>query len=226
MCTNRFSRYGAYGYADATPRDWSDDDSFGSNAAAKVNWAEVNWATLLQDCLQRNADRYQTIEPREKKIWTLDKRMDSSKDKSHRPDLRSRPGSLPRTAVILRSWLGMKYTENDLQNIRAMIMELSLYSGGEYEVILLVDCQGKSLPKPNNKAAIDRFKKKHLPKELRDMAVFFNKKILQSWYPSIDVHEYVLRHSMRGKILCLTVVQGHHAILSARADFLSPAPSF
>lgn len=79
MCTNRFSRYGAYGYADATPRDWSDDDSFGSNAAAKVNWAEVNWATLLQDCLQRNADRYQTIEPREKKIWTLDKRMDSSR---------------------------------------------------------------------------------------------------------------------------------------------------
>lgn len=64
-------------------------------------------------------------------------------------------------------------------------MELSLLSGAEYEVILLVDAKDTELPYP---ADLDSLKKS-LPLELRDLAVFFNSKILEDWYPMIGIHE-------------------------------------
>lgn len=149
----------------------------------------MNWASLQQNCLQRNADRYRTADPQEKTIWTLDKQFE--KKIPSRPNRLLEPGVQPRNAVILRSWLGMKYTANDLHHIRPMVMELSLYSGGEYEVILFVDCQGKTLPGPRDTVAMESFKKRHLPAELREMAVVFNEKMLADWYPGIDTHVYV-----------------------------------
>lgn len=86
----------------------------------------------------------------------------------------------------------MKYTTNDIHNIRAMVMELSLLSGAEYEVILLIDAKDEMLPEPMDNFAMDSFKEEYLPKELRGLAVFFNTELLEDWYPTIDVHEYVL----------------------------------
>ncbi|CRK23082.1 hypothetical protein BN1723_012892 [Verticillium longisporum] len=43
-----------------------------------------------------------------------------------------------RTAVLLRSYTGKKYTENDKQVMRALISELNLRTGGEYQVYLLL----------------------------------------------------------------------------------------
>ncbi|KAJ5156838.1 Protein of unknown function DUF3405 [Penicillium capsulatum] len=190
MCTNRVSRYSPYGYVDAMAHNRT-DDTVGSKSASHVQWEKVNWASLQRDCLQRNGPRFHTIEPREKKIWTLDKRLDRP-DESKTEE--TNPKALPRTAVILRSWLNMKYKENDLHHIRAMIMEMSLASGGEYEVVLLVDCHDEKLPDPHNQAAIDQFKEQHLPQELREIAVFFNKKMLRSWYPDIDEHEAIVQY--------------------------------
>ncbi|KZN93001.1 hypothetical protein EN45_031690 [Penicillium chrysogenum] len=82
----------------------------------------------------------------------------------------------------------MKYTTNDIHNIRAMVMELSLLSGAEYEVIILVDAKDQILPNPMDNAAMDSLKKVYLPEELRGLAVFFNTKLLGDWYPTIDAH--------------------------------------
>jgi hypothetical protein len=83
----------------------------------------------------------------------------------------------------------MKYTTNDIHNIRAMVMELSLLSGAEYEVIILVDAKDQILPNPMDNAAMDSLKKEYLPEELRGLAVFFNTKLLGDWYPTIDAHQ-------------------------------------
>jgi hypothetical protein len=83
----------------------------------------------------------------------------------------------------------MKYTTNDIHNIRAMVMELSLLSGAEYEVIILVDAKDQILPNPMDNAAMDSLKKVYLPEELRGLAVFFNTKLLGDWYPTIDAHQ-------------------------------------
>jgi hypothetical protein len=96
--------------------------------------------------------------------------------------------SHPRSAVILRSWLGKEYTDNDILNIRAMIMELSLLSGAEYEVILLIDAHDEILPDASDKKGMEELKQE-LPAELRGLAVYFNSQILEDWYPLIDAHE-------------------------------------
>lgn len=83
----------------------------------------------------------------------------------------------------------MKYTTNDIHNIRAMVMELSLLSGAEYEVIILVDANDQILPNPMDNVAMDSLKEEYLPEELRELAVFFNTKLLEDWYPTIDVHQ-------------------------------------
>ncbi|OQE05441.1 hypothetical protein PENVUL_c024G04218 [Penicillium vulpinum] len=193
LCADRYSRYGAYGYLKGNKstqiQDWQ--GKFGSNEAAEIDWEKVNWANLQNECLKRNIVRYRT--PRsEKKIFALYKSLDS--DLQPREPLNETSKTQPRTAVILRSWIGMKYTENDLYHIRSMIVELSLYSGAEYELILLIDCQGEELPKEADDAAWKKFHEKHLPQELRSLAVWFNADMLNDWYPGIDVHVAILQY--------------------------------
>ncbi|KAJ5448592.1 Protein of unknown function DUF3405 [Penicillium cf. griseofulvum] len=193
LCADRYSRYGAYGYLQGNEstriHDW--DDRFGSNEAAEMDWEKVNWASLQNECLQRNSDRYRTPLS-DGKIFALYKSLDV--DSQPRQPLNKTSKYQTRTAVILRSWLGMKYTENDLFHIRSMIMELALYSGAEYELILLVDCQDEKLPEETDHAAWKAFKERHLPQELRSLAVWFNADMLNDWYPAIDIHVAILQY--------------------------------
>ncbi|KAJ5768885.1 hypothetical protein N7520_003444 [Penicillium odoratum] len=177
LCTDRFSQYGAYGYGNETGEIW----------------ANVNLGYLQEDCLRRNIERYQphNIE----KLPTLHKGHDRRENEETSAPTQDSPGSYhTRTAVILRSWINKHYTENDLHFIRSMIMELSLFSGAEYEVILLVDSKDIEIPDPSDNTGMDEFKKKYLPQELQGIAVFFDEKILADWYPKIDVHEAILQY--------------------------------
>ncbi|KAJ5782801.1 hypothetical protein N7457_004575 [Penicillium paradoxum] len=193
ICTDRYSRYAAYGYAE---EDKESDNS------TEVQWEDVNWATLQQGCLQRNADRYQPSSIRQKTL-TLHKELDREPDNGTHPHvLREEKIQMdqnttgifkPRTAVVLRTWLDMKYTENDLHYIRSIIMELSLLSGAEYEVVLMVDAKDAELPNPADKEGLNNLRQS-LPRELQDLAVFFNSKILEDWYPKIDVHVAILQY--------------------------------
>lgn len=70
-----------------------------------------------------------------------------------------------------------------------MIMELSLLSGAEHEVIILIDAKDEVLPDQMDNVAMGSFKEESLPEELRELAVFFNTKLLEDWYPTIDVHQ-------------------------------------
>jgi hypothetical protein len=222
LCADRYSRYSAYGFLPdrekAKIQHWN--GTFGSNEAAEIDWEMVDWASLQQECLQRNSLRFRVAEPSERRIIALSKSLDSDSENSSKskPANDTRIVAQSRTAVILRSWIGMKYTENDLYHIRSIIMELSLYSGSEYEVILLVDCQEETLPAEDDLKAWKSFEEDHLPQELRGLAVFFNTQMLSDWYPDIDVHAYVALV----KLVCISdVYQGNIAVLSAYADFLS-----
>ncbi|KAJ6088348.1 hypothetical protein N7486_009609 [Penicillium sp. IBT 16267x] len=177
--TDRYSQYGAYGYGN------------GTNGI----WTSVNLGSLQHNCLQRNAERYQHQNLGEKAL-TLDQipEVHENEDGSATAEENSGPNYHTRTAVILRSWINKIYTANDFHFIRSMVMELSLFSGAEYEVTLLVYSTGTELPDPTNKEGMNQFKQKHLPDKLRDMAVFFNEKILADWYPKIDVHVAILQY--------------------------------
>ncbi|OQE02618.1 hypothetical protein PENSOL_c002G11059 [Penicillium solitum] len=183
LCVDPSSRYGAYGYEVKARED------IGSRTSR--NWEGVNWADLQRACLERNHERYNKLNPEPKKS-TLHKQQSQQVEhrrKKHRHRKTHLPQFHPRTAVILRSTIDMKYTTNDIHNIRAMIMELSLLSGAEYEAILLIDAKDEVLPDQMDNVTMGGFKEEYLPEELRGLAVFFNTKLLEDWYPTIDVHQ-------------------------------------
>ncbi|KAJ5196597.1 Protein of unknown function DUF3405 [Penicillium cf. viridicatum] len=83
----------------------------------------------------------------------------------------------------------MEWSENLKQNVRSLVMELSLHSGGEYEVFLLVHVKDESVPIYTDDADVMKeIKAQFIPREFRDMAVLFNEKTLESWYPRVEEH--------------------------------------
>lgn len=49
-----------------------------------------------------------------------------------------------KSAMVLRTYDGLDWTPSTIQHIRSYIMELSLHSGGEYEVIILSEVKDQS----------------------------------------------------------------------------------
>jgi hypothetical protein len=67
-------------------------------------------------------------------------------------------------------------------------MELSLHSGAEYEVFLMVHVLDDSIPLETD-VDIQRLKATTIPDEFHDMTIFFNNKMLENWYPKIFEHK-------------------------------------
>ncbi|KAJ5730081.1 uncharacterized protein N7483_004589 [Penicillium malachiteum] len=193
VCTDRYSRFGAYGY---------DQEHFydvpGFTRPEPVDWSAVDWYDLQKICYERNADRYQVLpvmndsyhrplsfdlrEP-PRKISSPDIPLSHSKQKQYHP----------RSAVLIRAWNSMTWTTNHCEYLRALIMELSLHSGAEYEVFILVHVKDDDLPIFSDRKTMEELRRT-IPEEFRNMALFFNNKLLEAWYPKIEEHTPVLQH--------------------------------
>ncbi|KGO69697.1 Protein of unknown function DUF3405 [Penicillium italicum] len=184
VCSDRFSRLGAYGYESNTTYTAS---------ASRVNWNETNWGSLQSQCFERNVGRYLPSETNSAPIkLTLPVHSRFAERTLTREQPISSPHSLqykPRSAIILRAWHDIEWTENLKQTVRSLVMELSLHSGGEYEVFLLVHVKDESIPIYSDDAeVVKQVKAQFIPHEFHDMAVLFNEKTLESWYPRVEEH--------------------------------------
>lgn len=90
-----------------------------------------------------------------------------------------------RTAVLLRSYTGKEYTENDKHFIRAMISELSLKSGGEYEVFLLVHVKDHELRIFDDPETYQYVLKENVPSEFHGMTVLWNDEVVWNIYTEL-----------------------------------------
>ncbi|QSZ32977.1 hypothetical protein DSL72_002561 [Monilinia vaccinii-corymbosi] len=89
-----------------------------------------------------------------------------------------------RTAIMLRSYSGKKWNENDKQNVRSLITELALRSGGEYEVFLLVHIRNSTIAIEDDEGYIEALHE-NVPKEFHDIAALWNEAYVQGFYPLI-----------------------------------------
>ncbi|KAI9829675.1 MAG: hypothetical protein M1819_006046 [Sarea resinae] len=180
VCFDRFSRYGAYGFDNGGA--WN----AGWSKPSTVSWETTKWGELQQKCLSRNQNRYSPksrvnspkdpgIGDPEKPEWTI-----NVKDEQGRA-----PSFKSRTAILIRSWDSYPYTMNDLQVIRALITELSLLSGGEYQVFLLVNVKDLNLPIFTDPNVYREVLENYVPDELRDIAILWSEQICQAWYPKV-----------------------------------------
>ncbi|KAJ5901744.1 hypothetical protein N7495_002272 [Penicillium taxi] len=108
LCTDHFSRYSAYGYRDKT----KDNDA--AYNGSTVQWNKVSWGHLQENCLELNAERFRARLPR-RKFSTLHKELDTENEITNDDEDNSLPKHHPRSAVIMRGWLGMEFTEDSLE---------------------------------------------------------------------------------------------------------------
>ncbi|KAL2180273.1 uncharacterized protein P884DRAFT_217322 [Thermothelomyces heterothallicus CBS 202.75] len=157
ICFDRYGRYGPYGYGYSVRTGGLGIGEHGDREGAeavwksdrRIDWRNIDWAAAQRQCYKANAERFKPLTVREApprgfyigdglEIPKLATRQQDDQDQPLPTD--EEPGSeeLPRTAVVLRCWDEFPWREEDIVNLRALIAELSLASGGRYDVHLLV----------------------------------------------------------------------------------------
>jgi hypothetical protein len=194
LCYERESRLSAYGYQE----ERSDSASGYKGPPKNINWDNVNWGQLQKFCYEKNAGRYTQIEDMPKvevggfsrSLTAREVEDDHIEDEAEArtqglhgiPEAIIKPKS--RTAVLLRTYSGKNYTENDKQNIRSLVTELSLRSGGEYQVYLLVQIKSDLLIWTDT-AMYDKAVHENVPQEFWGMTVLWDDAKMREWYPLI-----------------------------------------
>ena len=190
-CFDRDGRLGLYGFSEVRDRPL-----LPTRGNADVKWETVNWGHLQAQCVEANKARFSRNHrpnltltyPEAEEPHTQHRTLIRVSRSSKRSLFSSWKESRDRTAVILRGWQGVEYTPELLQSIRSMISELSLHSGGEYSVYLMVEIKDRDrhiLTSPGSGAyqkALDDI----IPREFHNMTILFNQDLLNAWYPEID----------------------------------------
>lgn len=180
--------------------DDGEDEVPGYTRPTPVLWSEVDWNRLQSLCLERNANRYRSIDT-----------VDSSSQSPLAFDLPEAPHKSwephpagtsnvkqfhARSAVLIRAWTGLDWTPHHREYLRALIMELALHSGGEYQIYILIHVKDDEMPIFSDINTINRLRSS-IPEEFRNMALFFNNKLLEAWYPKVKEHRFRFLHISR-----------------------------
>ncbi|CAI9624979.1 unnamed protein product [Alternaria burnsii] len=169
-CFDRFGRLGPYGYSYSRDEGGLDMDGKSEKAGAdklwsyekKVDYRKVNWASAMKRCREKNAHRF--------KKNTTDESAPAKK-------------KVPRHAYVLRTWTGYKYSDYQILTLRAMINELALKSGGEYDVHFLLHVKDDSLPIWSSEEIYQKVIEDNLPKEFWGMATLWSEQQMRMYYP-------------------------------------------
>nr|OQO26596.1 hypothetical protein B0A51_08277 [Rachicladosporium sp. CCFEE 5018] len=182
-CFDRYHRYGPYGYGEddsIVPKDWE-------RTLLYPTWESVGWGRLQDECVMENQERFAPYSRTRIELATNNTAPDhfqrplSHYDKTPSP---GGPQAMTRTAVVIRAYEGYTYTPNDIIAIRSMIAELSLRSGGEYSVFLFVNVKDNGADLDSETVRHD-FLRANIPRELQDIAILWNERIMEAWYPDI-----------------------------------------
>jgi len=150
VCFDRYGRLGSYGYGympdegglgvavfNGGEREKTVETAHGVGGfpLRKVDWRGVDWGKLQDECGELNKARFE--DPKAGGKLTPELKPQQKRDGKQK--------KLPRNAVLLRTYTGYKYTPNDIANLRSLISELSLLSGGEYTVHILLHARNRQL---------------------------------------------------------------------------------
>lgn len=178
-CYNATTRLAPYGF-DPT-NVYNDENSF---------WLGRDWSKEQHECAARNGLLPgRATEPR--------KRFHLPDHESQRyltvqsPDKDQRKRTA-RTAVVMRTSENFNWAGDVTAYIRSLIIELSLESGGVYELFILIQVKDLKQHIFMDPKAYDRVLQKHVPEEFRGMAYLWNENLLKAWYPEVPDHRSVV----------------------------------
>ncbi|KAK4993798.1 hypothetical protein LTR50_000011 [Elasticomyces elasticus] len=128
----------------------------------------VDWGDAQRRCHHANRhrfDRNNTLEPRTA------------------PFVSKGTQTVPKSAVVIRTWVGFRYTPQAIVTLRAMINELALGSGGEYDIHLLLHVKDNSVLFWESQALYEEIRAHNVPEEFRGLVTLWSEKQMETVYP-------------------------------------------
>lgn len=190
-----------------------------TDSGKRLEWTKSEWGRWQQECVEKNRARFESTVPSNWNDRDAAATSDAGNDATNEELRRQREAShlkerhmgdgnssLPlvrpenppeaRTAVLLRSYTGRVYTDNEKQVMRSLISELSLRAGGEYQVFLLVQVKDNL----EDLALWDKDTYKYImqtqvPKEFHDIAILWGGYEVQEMYPLLEKTEAARVHN-------------------------------
>lgn len=175
VCFDRYSRYGPYGLGYST-----DDGGTGKGILQKSDkgfdyiWQEagytdyrnIDWGNAQSRCYRANKHRFYT-----------------GNEKTPTNGGNSVSGKYQRQAVVIRTYTGYKWTQYAILNFRAMINEVSLKSGGQFDVHFLVHVRDTNIAIWNDAKERQSILDSNIPKEFHSLCTLWSEAQMKQYYP-------------------------------------------
>ncbi len=179
LCFDRFGRYGPYGYSyDDNLREhgllnFPKDKTFGKlvgkdtehegsekvfEQAGYTNWTGVDWKNAQQRCFEKNKAMFADEQP-------------------------AGMQRVQRHAFVLRTWADYTYDQHQILAMRAMVSELALKSGGEYDVHLLVHIKNDTIPIWADEDVYQKTLQEAVPREFWNISTLWSVQQMKMYYP-------------------------------------------
>lgn len=187
ICFDRFGRYGPYGLGYSFDEGGSHvgtDTEQSSNSAvwektSKIDYRKMDWADAQTRCYESNKKRF--LASSEKPPTAL------QPERSRHPrsflNLGGERIKLARTAVVIRAYVGFQWTQHVVLNFRALISEVSLRSGGEYQVHFLLHVRDDDEPIFADPATAQRILDENVPEEFHGLCTLWSEAQMRLLYP-------------------------------------------
>ncbi|KAJ2965405.1 hypothetical protein NQ176_g10633 [Zarea fungicola] len=126
-----------------------------------------------------------------------------------------------RTAVVLRCWDEFFFREDDIANLRSMIMELSLGSGGRYDIHLLVQVKNDGAhPVLADQETYEQRIRDVIPKEFQGLVTLWTETQMLSIYQGIhDKWTIGPDHSVHGSYRGLVMAMQYFAYMHPEYEY-------
>ncbi|XP_044724755.1 Major facilitator superfamily transporter [Hirsutella rhossiliensis] len=192
ICFERFGRYGPYGFGYSIRAGGLGTGEHGESEGSAAVWGQsprvdfrnVDWADVQRRCFRANADRFNNTEAGDSALNKTDTTRRTNSSESAGADAMTK--KQVRTAVVVRCWDDYLFREDDIANIRAMITELTLASGGRYDVHLLVQVKNDAHhPIWADHEAYEKRIRDSIPQELQGLVTLWTETQMLSLYQGI-----------------------------------------
>lgn len=161
----------------------------------EFSWGEVSWGDLQERCVEANARRFKPLQERPQNIIQY-----SNLHHKHKGDHGNGPNSqtqalakVKRTAILIRVWTGADWTADAVMNIRALVAEAALTSGGKYQVFILLHVKDEGVALFTGEDEPTKTIVENVPPEFRSMTEVWNHAQLRGLYSNIAEHAFVGR---------------------------------
>ncbi|KAK4453758.1 hypothetical protein QBC34DRAFT_318669 [Podospora aff. communis PSN243] len=173
VCFDRFGRYGPYGFGYSYDEGGLDVGMDTEQEASHTVWAKtgkfnyntMDWGDAQDRCYNSNRRRF----------------IGAAGDWStHAPNGRAK---ISRTAVVVRTYIGVEWTPHVILNFRALISELALRSGGEYGVHFLLHVRDDDAPIWADAAVAQQVLDDYVPAEFHSICTLWSEAQMRLLYP-------------------------------------------